>query len=171
MWRSEPQMPDASTFTTASSEASGSGSGRSSSATLPGSWKVTACIAPTLWSGRRGRECASPEQRRHAVALLAQRVEYRDHVLRSDRAPPLDRPARVVQPERHARVDVVRRPDPLADRERRLVHQLGGDPAQYEPGRVGDPLAVEAECVEEPLDLIVVLAGKLHDRAERRNEV
>src|SRR5215212_524570 len=44
MWRSEPQMPVASTLTTASSGVSGSGSGRSSSATRPGSWNVTARI-------------------------------------------------------------------------------------------------------------------------------
>src|SRR3954453_10769159 len=44
MWRSEPQTPVASTRTTASSGASSSGSGRSSSLTSPGAWKVTACI-------------------------------------------------------------------------------------------------------------------------------
>src|ERR671934_1153154 len=46
MCRSEPQIPVASTLTTASSGAAGSGSGRSSTRTSPGSWKVTARNAP-----------------------------------------------------------------------------------------------------------------------------
>src|SRR6266576_2472689 len=45
MWRSEPQIPVASTRTTASSGAVGSGSGRSSTRTSPGAWKVTALTA------------------------------------------------------------------------------------------------------------------------------
>src|SRR4249919_2639590 len=45
MWRSEPQIPVASTRTTASSAAAGSGSGRSSTRTSPGAWKVTARMA------------------------------------------------------------------------------------------------------------------------------
>src|SRR5215211_6732183 len=44
MCRSEPQTPVASTRTTASSAASRSGSGRSSTRTSPGAWKVTACM-------------------------------------------------------------------------------------------------------------------------------
>ena len=44
MCRSEPQTPVASTRTTASSRSSSSGSGRSSTRTSPGAWKVTACI-------------------------------------------------------------------------------------------------------------------------------
>src|SRR4051812_26262212 len=44
MWRSEPQTPVASTRTRASSAASSSGSGRSSTRTSPGAWKVTARI-------------------------------------------------------------------------------------------------------------------------------
>src|SRR3954470_18445511 len=44
MCRSDPQMPVASTRTTASSRASSSGSGRSSTRTSPGAWKVTACM-------------------------------------------------------------------------------------------------------------------------------
>src|SRR5688500_19564376 len=44
MWRSEPHTPVASTRTTASSRSSSSGSGRSSTCTSPGAWKVTACI-------------------------------------------------------------------------------------------------------------------------------
>ena len=44
MWRSEPQTPVASTRTIASSRSISSGSGRSSSATSPGAWKVTACM-------------------------------------------------------------------------------------------------------------------------------
>src|ERR671925_1008390 len=46
MWRSDPQTPVASTRTTASSRARSSGSGRSSSRTSPGAWKVTACMGP-----------------------------------------------------------------------------------------------------------------------------
>src|ERR671921_427580 len=123
MWRSEPQTPDASTFTTASSGAIGSGSGRP------------------------------------AVALLAQRVEHGHHVLGPDRAPPLDRPARVVQAELHPDVHLVRRlHDALADRERRLVHELAADPAEHEPRRVADPLVVEPERREEALDLLVAVA-------------
>src|SRR6266516_8094506 len=45
MWRSEPQMPLASTRTIASSGASSSGSLTSSTCTSPGAWKVTALIA------------------------------------------------------------------------------------------------------------------------------
>src|SRR5215208_102337 len=44
MCRSEPQTPVASTRTTASSRSISSGSGRSSTCTSPGAWKVTACI-------------------------------------------------------------------------------------------------------------------------------
>src|ERR671922_146101 len=46
MWRSDPQTPVASTRTTASPRARSSGSGRSSSRTSPGAWKVTACMGP-----------------------------------------------------------------------------------------------------------------------------
>src|SRR2546427_7393661 len=46
MWRSDPQTPVASTRTIASSGASSSGSGRSSTVTSPGAWKVTARTAP-----------------------------------------------------------------------------------------------------------------------------
>src|SRR6266576_5849584 len=42
MWRSEPQMPVASTRTRASSAAPSSGSGFSSTRTCSGAWKVTA---------------------------------------------------------------------------------------------------------------------------------
>src|SRR5919107_73071 len=45
MCKSEPQTPVASTRTTASSAAIGSGSGRSSTRTSPGPWKVTARMA------------------------------------------------------------------------------------------------------------------------------
>ena len=44
MWRSEPQIPLASTRTSASSAAPTSGSGFSSTRTSPGAWKVTARI-------------------------------------------------------------------------------------------------------------------------------
>src|SRR5919108_2384810 len=46
MCRSEPQTPVASTRTTASSRARSRGSGRSSTRTSPGAWKVTACMGP-----------------------------------------------------------------------------------------------------------------------------
>src|SRR4051812_48897197 len=46
MCRSEPQIPLASTRTSASSAAPISGSGFSSIRTSPGAWKVTARIAP-----------------------------------------------------------------------------------------------------------------------------
>src|SRR5919108_4856364 len=45
MCRSEPQTPVASTRTMASSGASSRGSGRSSTRTSPGAWKVTARIS------------------------------------------------------------------------------------------------------------------------------
>src|SRR5689334_4798985 len=51
MWRSEPQMPLASTRTIASSGASSSGSATSSIWTSPGAWKVTALIAPEPMRG------------------------------------------------------------------------------------------------------------------------
>src|SRR5687767_10178428 len=44
MWRSEPQMPVASTRTIAELGPSSSGSGFSSTRTSPGAWKVTARI-------------------------------------------------------------------------------------------------------------------------------
>src|ERR671934_1450280 len=44
MCRSDPHTPVVSTRTTASSGAWGSGSGRSSTRTSPGAWKVTASI-------------------------------------------------------------------------------------------------------------------------------
>src|SRR5215210_9049711 len=46
MWRSEPKTPVASTRTIASSRSISSGSGRSSTRTSPGAWKVTACMEP-----------------------------------------------------------------------------------------------------------------------------
>src|SRR4051794_15544012 len=49
MCRSEPQTPVASTRTTASSRSISSGSGRSSSWTSPGAWKVTACMGPARY--------------------------------------------------------------------------------------------------------------------------
>src|SRR5436190_2984272 len=55
MWRSEPQIPVASTRTTASSSATGVGSGRSSTRTSPGAWKVTARTAASIESAPRPR--------------------------------------------------------------------------------------------------------------------
>src|SRR5215207_4011955 len=55
MWRSEPQIPLASTLTSASSAAPSSGSGFSSTRTWLGAWKVTARIsARTVSPPRRG---------------------------------------------------------------------------------------------------------------------
>src|SRR5436190_17201136 len=108
MWRSEPQIPDASTRTTASSGASGSGSGRSSMATSPGPWNVTACTASHPTS----------EQRRGAIALLApllpQRVDRPKDAVESDRRRPLERASRMVEAERQARIDVLLRAHALA---------------------------------------------------------
>src|SRR5262245_41497893 len=62
MWRSEPQIPLASTLTIASSASISSGSGTSSTRTSPGAWKVTARIARAYeriggpsFDGRRGQ--------------------------------------------------------------------------------------------------------------------
>src|SRR5689334_14301362 len=48
MWRSEPQIPLASTRTSASSAATSSGLGFSSIRTCSGAWKVTARMPATL---------------------------------------------------------------------------------------------------------------------------
>src|SRR5437763_14709606 len=96
MCRSEPQTPLASTRTTASSAAIGSGSGRSSMATRPGSWKVTASMSASLYA-------SAPEQGRRPVARVVELVEEavhdREHVVEAEQAAPFHRPARVVQPE------------------------------------------------------------------------
>src|SRR6476660_2074597 len=60
MWRSEPQIPVASTRTSASSAAAISGSGFSSTRTSSGAWKVTARMGartvsrPGRFSGEAG---------------------------------------------------------------------------------------------------------------------
>src|SRR5215207_1137566 len=50
MWRSEPHTPVASTRTIASSRSISSGCGRSSIATSPGAWNVTACMGEGRYS-------------------------------------------------------------------------------------------------------------------------
>src|SRR6266550_640219 len=101
MWRSDPHIPDASTRTTASSGASGSGSGRSSRATSPGAWKVTACTGSNPTS----------EQRCGAVALLApllpQAVDRPKHAVEADRSAPGERAARVAHAELEPGVHVL----------------------------------------------------------------
>src|ERR687895_756921 len=137
MWRSDPQMPEASTATTASSGAIGSGSGRSSTSTRPGSWKVTASTRVALRARR-----PPAEERRGTVAFLAplrpQPVDRRQHVLEPDDLAPGDGAARMVQPQREAGVHVLGRADALADGERRLVHQLADDPPQHQARGVPD---------------------------------
>src|SRR3954454_1058126 len=146
MCRSEPQTPDASTRTTASSAAIGSGSGRSSMATRPGSWKVTASMAGLAYA-------SATQQGRRPVAgvvqLVEEPVDHREHVVEAQQPAPGHGPARVVEPKRHAGVHVLGRAHALADRERSLVHQLADDPAEHEPRRVLHPLAHEAALLEE----------------------
>src|SRR3954453_16082118 len=167
MCRSEPQTPEASMRTTASSAAIGSGSGRSSIATRPGSWKVTASMGRTLL------ERAAPEQRRRPVArvavLVEEAVDRREHPVKADQAAPLDRAAGMVEAERDARVDVVGRTDALADRERRLVHELRDDPAEHQPRRITDPLGVQPAPVEEVVGRLAALAGQLRQPAAREH--
>src|ERR1043166_7406541 len=75
MWRSEPQTPVASTRTTASSGASSSGSGRSSTATSPGAWKVTArIVSPARLLAEPALE-RPPERFVDTVKVDARRVE------------------------------------------------------------------------------------------------
>ena len=98
---------------------------------------------------------ARAQQRRGAVALLAalgpEPVDRGEHVVEADRLAPRHRPARVVEAERQAGVHVVGRAHALADRERRLVHELADDPAEHQARGVGHPLGVQAERVEEAL--------------------
>src|SRR5215212_904206 len=87
MWRSEPHTPVASTRTIASSRSISSGSGRSSIATSPGAWNVTACMGDARYSlAGRGRR----------VLLAGWRDRY------AERAH-----ARAVGPERPARRSTV----------------------------------------------------------------
>src|SRR5436305_12716232 len=170
MCRSEPQTPPASTVITASSGAIGSGSGRSSSSTRPGSWKVTASIGTSLY-GSAAQQGRRPVTR--VVQLGEQPVDGGKGVLEADRAAPLDRPARVVQAERQAGVDIIGGADSLADRERRLVHELADHPAEHEARRIRHPLGVEPAAAEEALDPLAALAGQLNKarRLERRPPV
>src|SRR6202035_2923756 len=56
MCRSDPHTPVASTRTTASSGSIGSGSGRSSTLTTPGAWKVTARMGAEAYLQRLGED-------------------------------------------------------------------------------------------------------------------
>src|SRR3954466_12417916 len=75
----------------------------------------------------RGSRRQPSQQRRRAVALLAQLeaqpVEHCQDVLGADRLAPGERPARMVEPQDHAVVDVLARAHALADGEARLVDQ------------------------------------------------
>src|SRR4051794_15089315 len=103
-----------------------------------------------------------------AVAVLgAQGVEDVDDVLAAERLQPGERPARGVEPEDHARVDVLGRADALADGEARLVDELADDPPEHEPGSVCDPFGMQAEGPEEALDRLVAGAGQLGERQWR----
>ena len=57
----------------------------------------------------------------------------------------------MAQPEHHAGVDVARRADAFAERERGLVDHLADDSPEHQAGRVADPRHVLAERGEEPL--------------------
>src|ERR671919_122127 len=77
MWRSEPHTPVASTRTIASSRARSSGSGRSSTRTSPGAWKVTACISPARYLFEAARPPGAPQ-------LLCPRVTDAFYLLEGD---------------------------------------------------------------------------------------
>src|SRR4051794_11820594 len=111
------------------------------------------------------------QQRRGAVALLAQfvaqRVEDGEHVVGTDRLAPGQGAARLVEPQDHAVVDVLRRSHALGDRERALVDDLADDPSHDQPGGVGDPGRALAERREERLRA----RGGLVHRARRAGEL
>src|SRR5262245_10969254 len=73
MWRSEPQIPLASTRTIASSGEVISGSGTSSTRTSPGAWKVTARMAGAYRRApiRSGRGGGRPKERCDAYREVA----------------------------------------------------------------------------------------------------
>src|ERR1700683_4504413 len=123
MCRSEPQMPLASIATIASSRATSSGSGFSSTRTSPGAWTVTAlmfspscrvaAVVEESGAGLAAEPACQPElteRGRCAVALLAslfvQRVEHDQHVIEPDLVRPRQRAAGVVEAVDHAGVDV-----------------------------------------------------------------
>src|SRR5579864_4111578 len=58
---------------------------------------------------------------------------------------------RVVEPVDHPGIDVLRRADALAQRERALVDRLADDPAKDQAGDVANPLGELAERGEELL--------------------
>src|SRR5579884_766734 len=178
MCRSEPQIPLASIWTTASWGDSSRGSGRSSTATFSGDWKVTALIYrqrdrfagifaafpsrsvipeeafPGLPPQSPGQH-ESPQGRRCPVALLpelvVETVEHRHHVVEPDLVRPGQRTPGVIQAVDHAGVDVLGGSDPFTERKRALVDHLADDPAQDQAGRVAHPDGVLAEGGEEPL--------------------
>src|SRR4051794_30273445 len=122
--------------------------------------------------------CGARERRGRPIALLAvvapEAVEHGEDARGADRVAPLERPARVVESKRHARVDVLGRADALAEREARLVHELADDAAQHEARRAADPLDVAPERGEEALGGGRRgaggrgRAGELDERADRR---
>src|SRR5689334_14922595 len=77
----------------------------------------------------------------------------------------------MVEPERHASVHVLGRPDALTDRERSLIHELARDAPEHEAGRIADPFGHEPARLEEIGNRIVTFAGQLDQRSERRHEV
>src|SRR5438105_8312618 len=94
MWRSDPHTAVASTRTMASSAASSSGSGRSSTRTSPGRWKVTASTAETLLvgaslAGRRKAQLGVAALHDGADGVQLQRQERRVDAL--GQRPPEDR--------------------------------------------------------------------------------
>ena len=60
--------------------------------------------------------------RRVVVEVVEEAVDRGEHVVEAEQPAPFDRAARVVEAELHAGVHVLRGPDALAHRERRLVH-------------------------------------------------
>ena len=106
---------------------------------------------------RRSRRDRHPaQQRRGAVALLAelaaQRVEHREHDARrrSPRAH-ANGPRGWLSPSTMPSSTSSARADALADREARLVDELGDDPPEHEAGRVAHPRRVQAERGEAVL--------------------
>ena len=103
----------------------------------------------------RFRAGGSQQRRRGPVALLAvllpQALQRREHGARADQVAPRERPPRVVEAQLHAPIDVRGRADALAEREARLVDELGDDPPADEPRPVADPFRAAAERREERL--------------------
>jgi len=86
-----------------------------------------------------------------AAVLGPYRDYLAEHAVDPDRVRPLQRTARVVEPQDHSGVDVARGADAFCQRERRLVDHLAHDPSQHEARRVAHPRDVLAERGEEAL--------------------